>query len=116
MRRIMCADQLSSVVAGLTFVFVSGCGNESVPGGSAQPAAVQAMTHASFRDCDQCREMVAVPAGRFTMGSPATEMQRGLDEEPQRQVTIARPFAVGKFEVTFAEWDVCVREGGCVRV
>ena len=28
-------------------------------------------------------------------------------------MTIARPFAVGKFEVTFAEWDACVAAGGC---
>ena len=30
-----------------------------------------------------------------------------------RNVTIATPFAVGKFEVTFAEWDACVAQGGC---
>jgi formylglycine-generating enzyme required for sulfatase activity len=30
-------------------------------------------------------------------------------------VTIARPFAVGKFAVTFAEWDACVADGGCNR-
>ena len=34
-------------------------------------------------------------------------------EGPQHRVTIARPFAVGKFEVTFAEWDACVAAGGC---
>ena len=28
-------------------------------------------------------------------------------------MTIAKPFAVGKFEVTFAEWDACVAAGGC---
>ena len=34
-------------------------------------------------------------------------------EGPQRKVTIARPFAVGKFEVTFDEWAACVADGGC---
>src|SRR5262249_47377907 len=34
-------------------------------------------------------------------------------EQPQHQVTIAKPFAVGKFEVTFAEWDHCVAAGAC---
>ena len=34
-------------------------------------------------------------------------------EGPQHKVTIARPFAVGRFEVTFAEWDACVADGGC---
>ncbi len=67
----------------------------------------------SFRDCDDCQEMVVVPAGRFTMGSPESEAGRGIDEGPQREVTIAKPFAVGKFEVTFEEWDACVSAGGC---
>jgi formylglycine-generating enzyme required for sulfatase activity len=67
----------------------------------------------AFRDCDGCPEMVVIPAGRFTMGSPASEPQRDSDEGPQHQVNIARPFAAGKYEVTFDEWDACVRDGGC---
>jgi len=57
--------------------------------------------------------MVVVPAGSFKMGSPASEPGRDSDEGPQRKVTIARPFAVGKYEVTFAEWGACVAGGGC---
>lgn len=58
--------------------------------------------------------MVVLPAGSFMMGSVPAEEGRVDDREgPQRQVTIARPFAVGRFEVTFAEWDACVAEGGC---
>jgi hypothetical protein len=57
--------------------------------------------------------MVVVPAGSFTMGSPPSEEGRSDSEGPQHRVTIARPFAVGKFEVTFAEWDACVAAGGC---
>ncbi len=67
----------------------------------------------SFRDCAQCPEMVVVPAGRFLMGSPENEPGRDGDEGPQHLVTIANPFAVGKFEVTFEEWGNCVREGQC---
>ncbi len=67
----------------------------------------------TFRDCPSCPEMVVVPAGRFMMGSPASELRRDDDEGPQREVLIAKPFAVGKFEVTFAEWDACVAGGGC---
>ena len=37
----------------------------------------------------------------------------GSDEKPVHDVTIAAPFAVGKYEVTFAEWDACVAAGGC---
>jgi len=67
----------------------------------------------TFRDCPECPEMVVVPAGRFMMGSPGTERGRDDIEGPQHRVTISRPFAVGKYEVTFAEWDACVSGGGC---
>jgi formylglycine-generating enzyme required for sulfatase activity len=57
--------------------------------------------------------MVEVPAGEFMMGSPDNERGRNKDEGPRRKVTFARPFAVGKYEVTFAEWDACVATAGC---
>ena len=60
--------------------------------------------------------MMVVPAGRFMMGSPTNEPGRGDDEDPQHLVTLANPFAVGKFEVTFDEWDACVRDGPCAEV
>ena len=66
-----------------------------------------------FRDCPQCPEMVVVPAGSFTMGSPSSEKYRRDAEGPQRRVTIGSAFAVGKYEVTFAEWDACASSGGC---
>jgi formylglycine-generating enzyme required for sulfatase activity len=67
-----------------------------------------------FRDCmDICPLMVVLPAGEFTMGSPPDEVGRRDTEGPQHRVTIARPFAVGKYEVTFAEWDACAAGGGC---
>ena len=67
-----------------------------------------------FRDCaDGCPEMVVVPAGSFMMGSPPSEVGSHEDERPVREVTIDAPFAVGVFEVTFAEWQACVTAGGC---
>ena len=66
-----------------------------------------------FRDCSACPEMVVLPAGSFVMGSPKAEPDRGPEEGPQHKVTVARPFAVGKFEVTFAEWEACAADGGC---
>ena len=62
----------------------------------------------TFRDCPKCPEMVVVPAGSFTMGS-----NQETDAKPAHKVTIAKPFAVGKYEVTFDEWDACVADGGC---
>ena len=66
-----------------------------------------------FRDCSACPEMVVVPAGSFMMGSPASEEGRSGNEGPRHRVTIGWSFAVGVYEVTFAEWDACVRAGEC---
>lgn len=74
----------------------------------------------TFKDCEVCPEMVVVPAGSFLMGSPQGEAGR-FDYEDDRpgeggsqvRIDIARPFAVGIYEVTFAEWDSCVADGGC---
>jgi formylglycine-generating enzyme required for sulfatase activity len=67
-----------------------------------------------FRECAKdCPEMVVVPAGEFMMGSLPSEKGRRGSEGPQHKVTIARPMAVSKFEVTFADWDACVSGGGC---
>jgi formylglycine-generating enzyme required for sulfatase activity len=81
----------------------------------AQPAAkpcIKPGSGDSFRDCPDCPEMVAVPAGSFMMGSPESEEARRGDEGPQHRVTIAKPFAAGKFAVTFDEWDACVADTG----
>jgi len=72
---------------------------------------------ASFHECAKdCPEMIVIPAGGFTMGSPATEQGRYDNEGPQHEVTIAKSFAVSKFDVTFADWDACVSVGGCPQV
>ena len=67
----------------------------------------------AFKECDGCPEMVVVPAGRFTMGSPEAEEDRFDAEGPQHLVMFAQPFAVGVFAVTFDEWDACVADSGC---
>jgi formylglycine-generating enzyme required for sulfatase activity len=69
----------------------------------------------TFKECASCPEMVVVPAGSFVMGSPANEVGRGVNEGPQRKVTIRQPFAVGKFEITKNEWFACYAHQGCLR-
>jgi formylglycine-generating enzyme required for sulfatase activity len=39
--------------------------------------------------------------------------QFAREEQPQHEVTIAGPFAVSRFAVTFDQWDACVAGGGC---
>jgi len=49
--------------------------------------------------------LVRIPAGKFMMGSPATEARRGGDEGPQHEVTISKPFYMGVFEVTQKQYE-----------
>ena len=77
-----------------------------------QPQAVK--PGAVFKDCDECPEMVVIPAGSFMMGSPpdpeqdpfsnAKPVKVGDDtEKPQHLVTV-QSFAMGKYEVTQEQW------------
>ena len=49
-------------------------------------------------------EMVLIPAGKFKMGSPASEKDR-RDNENQHEVTLTKPFYMGKYEVTQEQWE-----------
>ncbi len=67
----------------------------------------------SFKECESCPVMVTMPAGSFTMGSPASEKQREPDEGPQQKIDIRQTFAVGRSAISFDEWSACVVDGGC---
>ena len=62
----------------------------------------------AVRDCTDCPELVWLPQGEFLMGEGGGANGRHL-------VRIGYALAVGRFEVTFAEWDACVSGGGCQR-
>ena len=86
----------------------------SVPVSELSPGEEQTLKPKNtFQECRNCPQMIVVPAGSFTMGSPINEPQRGANEGPQHRVIFARQFAVAKFAVTFDEWDACVADGGC---
>jgi formylglycine-generating enzyme required for sulfatase activity len=80
-----------------------------------KPDAEHALTPLSnFRECAKdCPEMIVIPAGGFPMGSLPTDKGAYTNELPQHNVTIAKPFAVSKYDVTFADWDACVSVGAC---
>ncbi|CAO3358537.1 SUMF1/EgtB/PvdO family nonheme iron enzyme [Azospirillum palustre] len=63
----------------------------------------------SFQDCPTCPVLVRVPAGNFMMGNDKGDPS----ERPVHRVTIAKPFALGMYEVTVGEWRACIQEGGC---
>jgi formylglycine-generating enzyme required for sulfatase activity len=70
-----------------------------------------------FKECaNGCPVMIVIPAGKFIMGSPENESDRKASEGPAHEVTVAKPFAVSKFEVTFDDWDACVAAAACPRV
>jgi formylglycine-generating enzyme required for sulfatase activity len=79
------------------------------------PAEAQAR---SFADCRGCPQMVAIPAGSFEMGSPASETNRDALEGPQHRVDV-RPFAASKYDITRGEFAAFVAAtqryipGGC---
>lgn len=67
-----------------------------------------------FRDIDEpwCPEMVVIPPGSFVMGSPVNEKGRMHNEGPQHHVTFAHSFALGRYPITFDEFDrFCVETG-----
>lgn len=81
---------------------------QPAPPPAAAAAPAPAASPATIRDCQDCPELTAIPAGSFQMG--ATEFYEF--EKPVHPVTI-RPFYLGTREVTFEEWDACVAQGGC---
>ncbi|MGB3626979.1 MAG: formylglycine-generating enzyme family protein, partial [Henriciella sp.] len=96
------------IVAGIgagAFVFMSG--NAAVQADGEAAALADA-----FSDCDLCPQMKQLEAGTFLMGSPDDEPGRTGNESPRHEVTLS-PFAIGIDEVTFAEWEACVEDGGC---
>ncbi len=67
----------------------------------------------SFRDCRECPELIAISPGTFSMGSRDDEAGRETSEGPRHVVKIDRRFAIGRYEVTFAQWDACFEDAGC---
>ena len=82
--------------------------------------ALSAAQEQALKPKDTFKRMHRLPrdgrrAGRsvLIMGSPTNEIGRHQNEGPQHVVTIAKPFAVSMFELTFTEWDACVAHGDC---
>ena len=80
---------------------------------SARELLAAVIVGSRFRDCEECPELVVVASGSYRMGSPSGEAGRIENEGPVHRVSIGEALAVGVYEVTFEEWDACVRDGGC---
>ena len=66
----------------------------------------------TFKECRNCPEMIVLPAGKITIGSPLDEPLR-RENEPQKQITFARAFALSRTAVTWDQWESCVRDRWC---
>ena len=66
----------------------------------------------TFRDCPDCPEMTVVKAGLFIIRPPPDETGGNEDADLPTALTISKPFAVGKFEVTRGEFARFVEESG----
>ena len=64
----------------------------------------------TFKDCPECPELVVIPAGIFIMGLNG----KSKKNKPAHRVNINKPFALGRYEVTWAEWQACKDAKGCI--
>jgi formylglycine-generating enzyme required for sulfatase activity len=78
----------------------------------ALPAGKRAKPGDHIKECRNCPELVVLKAGTFMMGSPATEPERE-DDEPQHRVSIAKNYAIATTQVTWIQWEACVRDNWC---
>lgn len=99
---------------GLLFLVIPLAGFTTMASGADRKASFVIQSGTQFRDCHDCPLMVVIPAGTYQMGSQRGERGRSPDEGPVHPVTFKQPFAIGVYEITFAEWDACVSDGVCV--
>ena len=109
----MISSAFLSLGIGLTFIGANAADSSS----SSRPLTLaeeqKLQPKDEFQECANCPRIVVVPAGEFQMGTAAGETDALIKvygfqewfrkENPQHKVFISKPFAVGKFEVTFAQ-------------
>ncbi len=67
-----------------------------------------------FRDCDTCPELVSIAPGEFMVGPEGRgTAQQAITAVDAKKVVVDKPFAIGRYEITFDDWQHCVDGGGC---
>lgn len=80
------------------------------PPAATAPAAPVSVSES--KDCPNCPALINLPASAFTMGSDSGD----ASERPAHHVSIAKPFAIGKYEITVEQWNLCAEAGACPRI
>ncbi|MBJ9974996.1 formylglycine-generating enzyme family protein [Pseudomonas sp. S75] len=97
--------QLCHTLSALTLTLLAGTSASTLAAEAPQPGKV-------FKDCKDCPEMVVLPAGTFTMGTPDDELGRQPDEGPMHDVTFKKAFAISRFQIQNGEWHAYLRSSG----
>ncbi|MGE3475063.1 MAG: SUMF1/EgtB/PvdO family nonheme iron enzyme [Rhodospirillaceae bacterium] len=90
-----------NVILGCAVSFLLGCSAFA-----ADAAGSRKNTSPIFRDCSDCPEMIVLPPGKLLMD----------DSRPLRTAVIEQAFAIGRYEITYDEWDACVKDAACETV
>jgi formylglycine-generating enzyme required for sulfatase activity len=67
----------------------------------------------TFRDCETCPELVYIAPGQFTMGPVTDGQSQKARAAAEQEVIVDTAFAIGRYEITFDDWELCVTAGGC---
>jgi len=122
MKRILEITMVLGLVGALTLI--AGCSKAKAPQAKEEPASAKSAAIPKKKDIikepiknesprkedaidlgkDVKLNLLLIPAGKFKMGSPASEVGRKSDEK-QHDVTLTKPFYMGKYEVTQAQWE-----------
>jgi formylglycine-generating enzyme required for sulfatase activity len=78
----------------------------------AGPVLAAQQQRTPFKHCADCPEMIALSTGEYLMGSGADERGRLNDEANLRAVRIAKPFAIGRYEVTVEQFEIFLKDTG----
>ncbi|BCQ25505.1 SUMF1/EgtB/PvdO family nonheme iron enzyme [Caballeronia sp. NK8] len=84
----------------------------AAPAAAAAKPAAKTASGGELKDCPSCPVLIPLSPGSFTMGSNNDDPA----EKPPHRVSIGHPFAIGKYEVTFEQWNACVDAGACTRI
>ena len=121
MKRILGIAVVLGLVGSITFI--AGCSKKKTPQTKDEPTAgkvgsapKESLGKEAVIDLSKGikLEMVLIPAGKFKMGSPLSEKGRfnpaskigsEVGDETQHEVTLTKPFYMGKFEVTQEQWE-----------